>query len=376
MLDIRTEKQWQAAVRRAARVEALTIAGPPGLSLEGIEGMTGLKWVSFGIDGPTEGLWRMRGLPALDEVGVQFANADVDAETLLSLRVPSLALWAHRARPALELSRLPLAEAEGLERLELRNLSSATIPWNGRALLERAALRELHVSGYAMDDASWRALLSARQLRCVYLADDGECPEERERQLREALPDAEEIIVRPASLGSGEEGRPWPHDGTRMVLGPEQIAEMTYVPDDAAALTALLESCVPALSARMRITHSADGIVMESPTWLDLVFVQDLLETGPPGTPRRAVAATAGVASIDNPHLAAFVARYLEDVRAGRFAEDTDAAAAAWVQGITALAADGVDDHKDTVVREQLFAVLRDPLAAAGLDAESIVTAR
>lgn len=382
LLDIRTERQWKAAVRKAASVETLMISGPEGLTLEGVEGMVGLKRVYFDIDGPMDGLWRLGGLPALEEVLVAYARKDVDVEGLLSLRVPSLMLDAHRARPAMELARLPLEKIDGLERLHLGNMSYAVLPLECRKLLEQSTLSSLDVSGYALSDGSWRALLAAKGLRQVLIDDDGERSEERTRELRAALPDAEEVIVRRASLGS-EEGPPWPledidrttKDGgvwTRLTLGPEQVAQMASVPPDAAALVALLGQWAPALRARVEITASPRGIAVASPSWYDLRFIQDLLESGPPGTPSRFVAGPV-VAPIDNPHLAAFVAHFLEEVRAGRFDEDVDAASVAWAAGLRKLEADGVDDHEDTAVREQLFDLLREPLGAAGLDAETVV---
>jgi hypothetical protein len=74
-LQIRGERQWAAAVRRAATVKELRVHGPESLSLEGIELMTSLRDVSFLRGSPTDQLYRLAALESLDYVGVQLGAA-------------------------------------------------------------------------------------------------------------------------------------------------------------------------------------------------------------------------------------------------------------------------------------------------------------
>jgi hypothetical protein len=82
-LEIRGARQWDAAVRKATTVNGLEIHGPGSLSLEGIEGMVNLRYLTLWQGSPTDQLYRLKALPALERVVVQLDRPPHDLDSLL-----------------------------------------------------------------------------------------------------------------------------------------------------------------------------------------------------------------------------------------------------------------------------------------------------
>jgi hypothetical protein len=325
---IRGERQWAAAVAAAADVESLEIHGPATLSLEGIERMTGLRNLTFCEGAPTDQLWRLAGLPALEWMIVQLGGPPHDVASLTRCRIPKLRVYARTAWRALDLARVDFSATPELASLSLVNQSAAEVPW----------------------PCGWLAGAPATLMRVMV---GGFVPEGETGAVTLEIP--------PWFPGSPDIGEPWDftvEDGFRFVV----TLDLEELPD-AAALRALLIPLVPTLVARMEITDTPDGIRLSTIYWDDLRFLQDLLTTG---APRKASA-------IEDPALAAFVTAFLAEVEAGRFTGDEEAAAA-WVAGLRDLDP-APDDLDDTATREHLFAVIEQPLIAAGLDPETVVLA-
>jgi hypothetical protein len=325
--EIRGEKKWAAAVAAAERVERLDIYGPSTLSLEGIERMTGLRYLTFWEGAPTDQLWRLAGLPALEWMIVQLGTPSHDVASLTRCRIPKLRVYARTAWRALDLARVDFSATRELASLTLLNQSAAEVPWPcGWLAGAPATLTRVMVGGFVPEGETGAVTLD----------------------------------IPPWFPGSPDIGEPWEftvEDGFRIVV----TSDLEGLPD-AAALRALLTPLVPALVARMEITDSPDAIRLSTIYSDDLRFLQDLLTTSAPEAP-----------AIEDPALAAFVTAFLAEVEAGRFMGDEEAAAA-WVAGLRSL--DPVpDDLDDTATRESLFAVIEQPLIAAGLDPEAVVLA-
>jgi hypothetical protein len=385
-LEIRGERQWAAAVGKAGRVAGLTIHGPAGLSLEGIERMTGLRHVTFWEGAPTDQLHRLSGLDELEWVTLQLGDGPHDLESVAGWRVGTLSVDAMNARRALELARMSFAEVRGLEALTVHNHAPALVSWDCRWLPQAVALRELKVMGFYPDSPdSWAAVHVMRQLRTIWWHDqDGQRSAAWRNALAASLPDAE-ITMYPWIRGIPDFGRRWdwgpPGRGyyARAVttLGPDEVRTLRVVPADAGDLRALLTRSVPDLAARLTIEDTPDGIRLETADGFDFMFLQELLESGMPGTGEEATSPASGpdaLADLD-PAVAQFVAAFLVEVRGGRFDGDDAAAASAWTAGLRELAASSVPELDDTSTRERLFDAVKDTLVAAGLEPEQIVTA-
>jgi hypothetical protein len=122
----------------------------------------------------------------------------------------------------------------------------------------------------------------------------------------------------------------------------------------------------------MTFADTPDGPRVETTHWTDLVFIQDLLVAGTPDA--REPGRSRTLPAITDPDLAAYVERFADEVRSGRYDDDAAAAARAWHDGLAELEARGVDDHHDTVVRDQIGDLLQEPLAAAGIDPEELLS--
>jgi hypothetical protein len=135
------------------------------------------------------------------------------------------------------------------------------------------------------------------------------------------------------------------------------------------------------MERRVSIGPVGDGIHIEAPTGLDILFIQELLSLGTPDDPDPAGVPTSTSTPLleigstqDNAAVHGFVTAFLAEAREGRLADD-ETAAERWAQGMRGLQATGIDALADTAVREQLYAALQQPLADAGLDAEYVVLA-
>jgi hypothetical protein len=155
-------------------------------------------------------------------------------------------------------------------------------------------------------------------------------------------------------------------------LTPERRRALTVRVGGGDEMRGILARWNPTLERRVLIESVGDDIRIEAPTVHDLAFIQELLTLGTPDDPDLGAAPTPST-GLGEP-LAGFIGAFLAEVRDGRLTDD-ESAATRWVEGMRALRDAGVEELEDTVVREQIIAVLSQPLAAAGLHAERIVLA-
>jgi hypothetical protein len=381
---VRGEKQWHAALERAAEVTHLEVHGPQDLRMDGLEEMQRLQEVALWNGAPTDQLWRLSALPHLEKVRVTLDTSPADVAALAAVSTKSLEIDAQRARRALEVAALAFARIEGLERLNITNLTTVVLPWNCE-WLPASGVRELAVSGFRPDGpASRRALHEAKSLRALWWhGDRGEPSPQWRDELAAALPSAEvralSWVPAPPALaerwqwGAGETD---PDAPAATMLGPREQERLAVSVHDAATLRAFLERWVPDLAVRLTIADEPGGIRIVSSDGFDLMFLQDLLELGTPDVPERAGhGAPQPPLGFGDPAIAAFVATFLADLRSGRIGSDVEEITGAWVAGMTELEAAGVEGLEDTVIREDLCAALEQPLGALGIDAEEVVLA-
>lgn len=397
-VEIRGAKQWDAAVRKAAKVSDLEVHGPASLSLEGIERMVNVRYVTLADGAPTNQLYRMKELPRLERVSVELGTAPHDLDSLLDCRIPSLELYAFNARRALELAALPFDRVGELERLSLFVFTTALVAWDCRWLSRAADLRELVAIGlYPWPDEARRVLRSARQLRELAVhanpgddyvgqlaAEEAEDLETWRAEMQAALP---QTVVRPQSWWPRPRKTPsrWEivavDEGAAYVttVGSEALVQLRARVNGPEQLTRLLERWTPMLARRTQVATTGDGIRIQARTAQDLVFIEELLTLGTPEDPDAAAPLRdislerLNVGSpADNAAVHSVLTAFLQELRARQITDD-ESAAARWAQAVRELEADGVQMLDDTAVRDQLYEILQQPLADAGIDAEYVI---